>query len=69
MQTGVEMRGMVFEALEVALLSSDLLNDVEVDAAGGEAREGYKVEEDRRVFLFCRRDSLVLPRGPADVAG
>jgi hypothetical protein len=69
-RTGVEVRSRVFEALEVVLLGSDLLNDVV--AAEEEAREGSRVEKGRRVCLFSRRDSLGLPRAPAgypDTAG
>jgi hypothetical protein len=69
-RTGVEVRSRVFEALEVVLLESDLLNDVV--AAEEEAREGSRVEKGRHVCLFSRRDSPGLPRAPAgypDTAG
>lgn len=63
MRTGVEVRRRVFVASEVALLRSDLLNDVV--AVEEEAREDSRVEKGRRFYLSSRRDSLVLPRAPA----
>jgi hypothetical protein len=62
-RTGVEVRRRVFVASEVVLLQSDLLNDVV--AVEEEARKDSRVEKGRRVCLFSRRDSLVLPRAPA----